>query len=204
MVGILAGMSPGPDSVLVIRNSVVSGFRVGAATTLGIGAALTIHITYTIIGFAIIIENNNTLFRIIQVIGASYLIWLASQAVRAGSPEKRGAGTPDLRGEGDYRLKQGFQNGFLCNILNPKATLFFLGVFSKFLHHTPHPIVKWIYGAEILTAVTVWFLFLSFLVASRRFYDFYQKWSYWVDRLFGIVLFYFGFKIIFDVISLVF
>jgi threonine/homoserine/homoserine lactone efflux protein len=136
------------------------------------------------------------------VIGAGYLIWLASQAVMAGPPVKNETDGPDLPVSRDYRLQQGFQNGFLCNMLNPKAALFFLGIFSKFLHHTNHPLIKWIYGAEILAAVTVWFLFLSFIVASRRFYGFYQKWSYWVDRLFGIVLFYFGFKIIFNVISL--
>jgi threonine/homoserine/homoserine lactone efflux protein len=90
---------------------------------------------------------------------------------------------------------KGFIEGFLCNALNPKATLFFLSVFSQFLSSGTQTWVGWVYGLEIVIAVALWFTLLSCLITNDRFKRLYQRYSYWFDRILGAVLIFFAFKI---------
>jgi threonine/homoserine/homoserine lactone efflux protein len=76
LVGLLAGMSPGPDFFVVLRNSLRFGRHIGVATAIGIGSALMIHITYTVLGFAFLLHQHPALFRLVQGLGALYLFWL--------------------------------------------------------------------------------------------------------------------------------
>ncbi|HEX3031019.1 MAG TPA: LysE family transporter, partial [Bacillota bacterium] len=96
---------------------------------------------------------------------------------------------------------QGFNNGFLCNILNPKAFLFFLSIFSQFLTPTTPGWVKWLYGLEIGLAVGGWFTILSIMISSRFFKETYQKVRSWIDRLLGGLLLYYAYRILRAVFS---
>ncbi|WP_286884988.1 LysE family translocator [Aneurinibacillus sp. UBA3580] len=194
LVGILAGISPGPDFFVVMKNSLNFGVRVGVATAIGIACALIVHIAYTVMGFAFLLQQSAGLFYAIQLAGALYLLWLGFGALTAASGgETFTAGTLAEK----KRTLQGFRDGFLCNVLNPKAALFFLSVFSQFLTPDTSSAVRWIYGIEIIVAVALWFVTLSFLVSSARFRKFYERYRVWFDRLLGAVLLYFALRIIF-------
>lgn len=195
LVGILAGISPGPDFFVVMKNSLSFGARVGAATALGIASALIIHIAYTVFGFAFLLQQHPGLFYAVQLMGALYLIWLGYGALTASSGEENVAVEKAV---GRKKTMHGFRDGFLCNVLNPKAALFFLSVFSQFLTPDTSSAVRWIYGAEIVVAVALWFTALSLLISSAKFRAFYGKYRVWFDRLLGIVLLYFALRIIFS------
>jgi RhtB (resistance to homoserine/threonine) family protein len=198
LVGLLAGISPGPDFFIVMKNSLGFGSRVGIATALGIAAALIIHISYTILGFAFIIQQSPTLFHIIQFAGALYLIWLGWNALKSSAAETN---LEMEKEKGRKKIMQGFRDGFLCNVLNPKATLFFLSIFSQFLHPDTSNAVRWIYGAEIILAVALWFTLLSVVISSARFKALYNKYRIWFDRLLGLTLLYFALRIIFSFVT---
>src|SRR3954449_8055528 len=83
LIGILAALSPGPDFVVVMKNSLGIGRKYGIATALGIASALIVHITYTILGFSIILEKSPVIFNVIKIIGAAYLLWLGWQGIRS-------------------------------------------------------------------------------------------------------------------------
>jgi RhtB (resistance to homoserine/threonine) family protein len=194
LVGLLAGISPGPDFAVVMKNSLTLGRPAGRATALGIAAALIIHVSYTILGFAIILEHQPKLFRLIQLAGAAYLVWLGWHSIRSGP-----AGEPALaataatvEARSDWN---GFWDGFLCNALNPKAPLFFLSIFAQFLTPGTPEWVRWIYGLETIAAVGGWFVFLSHVISSDRFRQFYGSCRHWFDRALGAVLLYFAFRI---------
>lgn len=198
LIGILAGMSPGPDFFVVMRNSLGYGKRVGITTALGISLALIIHVTYTILGFSLIIQSYPQIFFGIQVLGALYLIWLGVNAIRSVPSSNDSAGNDDEVQCGTKTGYQGFIDGFICNILNPKASLFFLGIFSQFLGPEVTSLIKWVYGLEIVCSVGIWFITLSIIINSQHIRSFYQNKQHYIDKILGLVLLYLGLRIVFS------
>ena len=195
LIGILAGISPGPDFFIVRKNSREHGKKIGIASALGIGAALLIHASYTILGLAIVIQTYVYVFKLIQILGACYLAYLGIQAIISTVSGKDVEFEHGNTGVSDKTFLQGFNNGFLCNILNPKAFLFFLSVFSQFISpETPHW-MAWVYGLEVVVAVAGWFVILSMLASANRFQRVYNQCRKWLDRFFGGLLLYFAYKI---------
>ncbi|MBN2910906.1 LysE family translocator [Polycladomyces sp. WAk] len=200
LIGLLGAISPGPDFVIVTRNSLGCGARVGIATALGIAAALTIHIAYTVGGYALILKQSPAVFTVIQLAGAAYLAWLGTQAIRS-----RPATETDWEGKGDITETksgwQGFREGFLCNALNPKAALYFLGIFSQFLRPGDPQWYYWMYGLENIVAVGGWFILLAAVISSPRFRKVYHRYRHWSDRLLGAVLMFFAVRILWLAVS---
>jgi RhtB (resistance to homoserine/threonine) family protein len=191
LVGILAALSPGPDFVVVMKNSLGIGRKYGIATALGIASALIVHITYTILGFTIVLEKAPVVFNVIKLIGAAYLLWLGWQGIRskAQSESKHDIGIEHLL---KPSMGQGFREGFLCNVLNPKSALFFLSVFSQFIGPNTSNWMRWIYGGEIILAVGLWFILLAILISNNYFRKLYQQYMHWFDRGLGIILIIFA------------
>ncbi|PGY05845.1 LysE family transporter [Bacillus sp. AFS031507] len=191
LVGVLAALSPGPDFVVVMKNSLGIGRKYGIATALGIASALIVHITYTILGFTIILEKSPVIFNVIKIIGAAYLLWLGWQGIRSKAQSE------SLQDIGIQRLLKpstilGFREGFLCNVLNPKSALFFLSVFSQFIGNNTPNWLRWIYGGEIILAVGLWFILLAILISNNYFKKMYQQYMHWFDRGLGIILIIFS------------
>ncbi|WP_048602120.1 LysE family translocator [Rubeoparvulum massiliense] len=199
LVGILAAISPGPDFFVVMKNSLSYGRRIGMATALGIGSALLIHITYTIAGFSILLQQWPALFGLIQLLGAFYLIWLGLHAIRSAPSNNEKEAIP--LGMDSVNSWQGFRDGFLCNVLNPKAALFFLSIFSQFIGAGSPNYVHWIYGGEVIAAVILWFLLVAYLVSSPHFRHYYEQWRHWFDRILGAVLLFFAGRILLSALS---
>ncbi|WP_431026941.1 LysE family translocator [Lysinibacillus sp. LZ02] len=191
VVGILAALSPGPDFVVVIKNSLGAGRKYGIATALGIASALIVHITYTILGFTIILEKLPFVFNVIKLTGATYLLWLGWQGIQSQARlENSNAKSMDrLLKESVMRC---FREGFLCNVLNPKSALFFLSIFSQFIGPNTSKWTGWIYGGEIIVAVGLWFILLAILISNSFFRKIYQRYMHWFDRVLGIILIVFA------------
>ncbi|WP_159948311.1 LysE family translocator [Polaribacter septentrionalilitoris] len=121
-------ISPGPDNIFVLTQSIVNGQKFGLATVFGLMTGCIIHTTLVAFGVSAIIKDNETLFFIIKLLGAIYLLYLAykvyqSDATISFSDEK-------VEKKNTVQL---FKKGFLMNVLNPKVTIFFLAFFPQFL-----------------------------------------------------------------------
>lgn len=202
VVGILAALSPGPDFVVVMKNSLSMGRKYGIATAIGIATALIVHVTYTILGFTIILDKVPTLFTIIKLVGVLYLLWLGYHGIRS-KPQTENENEDEDEDEDEVRLQkessisigQGFREGFFCNVLNPKSALFFLSVFSQFIGPNTAHWMRWVYGAEIIVAVGLWFIVLAILISNRYFRHIYKRYMHWFDRGLGIMLILFAITI---------
>ncbi len=194
LVGVLAALSPGPDFFIVMKNSLGIGRKYGIATATGIASALIVHITYTILGFTIILEKSPVIFNLIKLFGVGYLLWLGWQGIQS----KAQSGNLHEIGKGQLlkpSMRQGFWEGFLCNVLNPKSALFFLSVFSQFIGHQTPDWMRWIYGGEIILAVGLWFILLAILISNNYFRNIYQQYMHWFDRILGVLLIIFAINI---------
>jgi len=153
-VSILA-ISPGPDNIFVLMQSVVHGKKYGLATITGLMTGCIVHTTFVAVGISTIIKENNTIFLVIKILGAVYLLYLAYKVITGGS--EISMNTEKIDKKTPFQL---FKIGFIMNVLNPKVTLFFLALFPGFLFSEILPISLQFY---ILGAL---FILVSFVVFS--------------------------------------
>ena len=121
-------ITPGPDNIFVLMQSVVYGKKYGLATVAGLMTGCIIHTTLVAFGVSVIIKENENIFLGIKIAGAIYLIYLAYKVFKSSS---------DITMNSDNIQKktpmQLFKIGFTMNVLNPKVTIFFLALFPGFL-----------------------------------------------------------------------
>ena len=153
-VSILA-ISPGPDNIFVLMQSVVHGKKDGLATIIGLMTGCIVHTTFVAVGISAIIKENNTIFLGIKILGAVYLLYLAYKVITGGS--EISMSTKKIDKKTPFQL---FKIGFIMNVLNPKVTLFFLALFPGFLFSEILPISLQFY---ILGSL---FILVSFVVFS--------------------------------------
>ncbi|WP_344729322.1 LysE family translocator [Corallibacter vietnamensis] len=121
-------ISPGPDNIYVLIQSVAHGKKYGLATVAGLISGCVIHTTFLAFGVSAIIKQSESLFFAIKLLGALYLVYLAYQVYKSdGSLEVSDDNVPKKT------TTQLFKQGFIMNVLNPKVTIFFLAFFPGFL-----------------------------------------------------------------------
>jgi RhtB (resistance to homoserine/threonine) family protein len=194
-------VSPGADLAMVMRQSIVHGRRAAIVTSFGIGAALMLHVTYTILGLGLIISQSIYLFNIVKWCGVAYLVYIGVKALRAGKADLS-ADAVVAGGDGDGAGHSGRQSsfrafglGFLANALNPKAVFFFLSIFSTVVSaHTPI-VVKFGYGLVMASCLILWFLAVSLFMTTPRMRAGFSRMSQWIDRTSGLVFIALGIKL---------
>ena len=80
-IAALLTITPGQDTMLVIRNLMAHGQRAGLLTTLGICCGLFVHATLSAVGLSLILVRSATAFEVVKILGAAYLIWLGIQSL---------------------------------------------------------------------------------------------------------------------------
>ena len=124
----LLAISPGPDNIYVLIQSITNGVKYGLATVLGLISGCIVHTTLVAFGVSAIIKENENLFLALKIFGASYLVFLAYKVYK-------GSSQIDLTSNKKLQknTKQLFKQGFIMNVLNPKVSIFFLAFFPAFL-----------------------------------------------------------------------
>lgn len=181
----LAAMSPGPDFVMVVRNSLNYSRKTGIYTAIGIAFGLALHIIYCAIGVAVIISQSAIIFTIIKLLGAAYLLYIGSKSILA---KKSKLEIEQKNKKLQLSNIQAIKIGFITNALNPKASLFFLGIFSLVIvPETPFYIVFILSAIMILTAV-VWFTLVSTFFTSKAIKEAFLRYEKTINIFFGLLL----------------
>lgn len=143
-------ISPGPDNIYVLMQSITNGKRYGLATVAGLISGCIVHTTLLAFGVSAVIKRNEYLFFVIKVFGAVYLLYLAYRVAVSKSDIDLSEGRAEKKKEGQL-----FRQGFIMNVLNPKVTIFFLAFFPGFL-----------FSDEIGTVIQFYVLGLLFMAVS--------------------------------------
>ena len=195
LIHLLAVASPGPDFAVVVRESVAHGRRAGTWTALGVGSAIFLHVGYSLLGIGLIVSQSIVLFNVLKWLAAAYLLYIGFKALRA-KPAVTGTDTvaalPVVRSAG-----AAYRAGFMTNGLNPKATLFFLSLFTVVINpHTPLAIQAG-YGVYLAVATALWFCLVAMLFSQQRVRAGFARMGHWFDRTMGAVLIAIGVKLAF-------
>ncbi len=186
-------MSPGPDFVVCLKNTLKYSRAAGIWTALGFACGALIHVTYCILGLALIISQSIMLFNVIKWIGAAYLIYIGIKALLAKSEAKLELKT--TKSKQTLPAFKAWQSGFLTNILNPKATLFFLGVFSVVIPPETSMTLYVAIAALIFGMTFSWFSFVATVMTLKPVRRQFLKIETWLDKVFGGLLILLGLKV---------
>lgn len=195
LIHLLAVASPGPDFAIVVRESVGFGRRAGVFTAAGVGAGIFVHVFYSLLGIGLIVSQSIVLFNALKWLAAAYLLYIGIKALRA-KPADPHRLDPD-KTAGERSPRGAFVTGFVTNALNPKATLFFLSLFTVVINpHTPL-LVQAGYGIYLAVATGLWFCLVAMLFSQQRVRAGFARMGHWFDRLMGVVLVGLGIKLAF-------
>lgn len=163
-VHLLAVIAPGPDFAVTVSQSVRHGRRMGLLTALGIGCGISVHVAY--------------LF---------YLAFKLLQAKPTASVQTdTTVQTPAV--SDSPSAWRAFSTGFLTNATNPKATLFFLAIFTTLVSDSTPLSIQAFYGAWMCFVNAGWFALVSLLFSQARIRAAFVRMGHWFERLMGIVL----------------
>ena len=185
IVGIttLCMLSPGPDMVLVMRNTLVVNRRAGAWTALGILTGNLIHIGYCVLGLGLLLAQSPTAYKVLRYASALYLAYLGWLSLQS-----RGGGLDASGSSPRAELHRPYLQGLLNNLLNPKGVLFYLGVFTQVI--TPNTSVQHavvLISTMVAVSAGFWLVFVQTLhlpaVRERL-----QHWNRAIDRSCGVLL----------------
>lgn len=128
-------MTPGNDTVLVLRNAAGRGRMAGFATLLGVCAGLFVHGAFSALGISVILMQSSAAFDLVRLLGAGYLMILGSQSLwSAYRTEQMDTPTDDLaHAIAQKSATRSFGEGMLTNVLNPKVALFYLSFLPQFI-----------------------------------------------------------------------
>ncbi len=180
-VAVLA-ISPGPDNIFVLMQSVVYGKKYGLATVIGLMTGCIIHTTLVAFGVSVIIKENENIFLAIKLLGAFYLIYLAYKVFKSDARIAMNADC--IEKKTPFQL---FKVGFLMNVLNPKVTIFFLALFPGFLFSESLSSVLQFYVLGGLFILTSFVIFSSIALLGGTISETIQKnknigvWLKWIQ-----------------------
>ena len=197
VVHLLAVASPGPDFAMVLRQSLTAGRSAAIWTSIGIGVGILVHVAYTLLGLGLIISQSVQVFNLIKLIGAGYLIYIGWVSLRAQLANGVAEVVESAQG-GRCCPSRAFRIGFLTNVLNPKATLFFLSLFSVIINPETPQIVQFYYGLYMSLATGVWFCGLSLVLTQGWVRNFFVRFGHWAERGMGVVLIALGVRLAFS------
>jgi RhtB (resistance to homoserine/threonine) family protein len=129
-VSALVIVTPGPDTALTIRNSLMGGRRAGILTAAGVATGQATWALFTAAGVAALLRASQPAFVALRAAGAAYLVWLGIQSLRAAVKGSQvhtaGAGGSTTHAHAAYR------QGLLSNLSNPKMVVFFVSLLPQF------------------------------------------------------------------------
>jgi RhtB (resistance to homoserine/threonine) family protein len=194
IIHLLAVISPGPDFIMACRNSLTYSRKTGIWTAVGFGLGIAVHIVYSLAGLALIISKSILLFNAIKFLGAAYLIYIGLKSVLSKSSKiELGEQTKKK----DITHFAAIRIGFLTNVLNPKATLFFLSLFTLVISPaTPLPIMS-ILAAIMVINTMLWFSLVAVFLTQKRMRSIFERFQGIFNKTFGGLLIALGIKVAF-------
>ncbi len=147
-------ISPGPDTIVILRHALNSGRGAGLAAVSGVQLGLLAHTMLAVAGISLIIASSPALLKGIAVIGAGYLAWLGLQSLRGGG----GLNFGDAGGASAGSAGRALREAALCNLLNPKVILLFLALFPNFIDYGRGNVTEQLIGLSVILIVinTLW------------------------------------------------
>jgi threonine/homoserine/homoserine lactone efflux protein len=177
----ILAISPGPDNIFVLTQSIVNGRKYGLATVLGLISGCLVHTTLLAFGVSAVIKASEGLYLGIKIFGTVYLLYLAYKVYKTDASI-----IVSKESTAKKSLIELFKQGFIMNVLNPKVSIFFLAFFPGFLFSESLNTVTQFYILGFIFMVVSFFIFsliailaglISRTIKNNNKIGVYLKWS---------------------------
>ena len=185
-------ISPGPDTLLILRYTLGSGQRVGFAAVAGVQLGLLVHTALAVTGLSVLLLSAPTAFKIVAVLGAAYLGWLGVQSLR-GAEFVLGA-TPRIA------ALKATRDALVSNVLNPKVIVLFVALFPNFVDAARGRVAEQLaLLALLLIAINVaWQLPMAWTAETLRHWLLAPRVARAMGRGTGVILIAFAFALLYE------
>ncbi|ELY5303651.1 threonine export protein RhtC [Yersinia enterocolitica] len=194
LVHLVALMSPGPDFFFVSQTAASRSRREAMMGVTGISLGIVVWAGVALRGLNLILQKMAWLHQIIMVGGGLYLCWMGWQLLKSAR-SKRDTSEPEVQVALPARGRT-FLRGFLTNLSNPKAVIYFGSVFSLFVGDNVTAGARWGLFVLIVAETFVWFSIVACVFALPMMRRGYQRLSKWIDGLAGVLFAGFGIHLI--------
>ena len=187
---LFAVMSPGPDTAIIIREVSLNKRRGGIFCALGIGVGILIHCYLAIFGITTLLLSNNIAGDLISMFGSFYLIFLGISSFKSESKKTKKS----------KFMSNSFINGFITNIFNIKAFVFFISLFSIILNEDISSIGKIFIPLYFAMATSVWFSFLTIVLTHENIQKRWEPVQEIINKIAGSILITLGCLILINIL----
>ncbi len=193
----LLTITPGVDTMLIIRNSARGGWKDGVVSSFGICSGLFIHAGISALGISIILMQTAWAFSGLKLMGACYLIWLGISNWKSILQKKQLIVKDNLSTEGSsFKCMRSLREGFLSNVLNPKTAIFYMAFFPQFINPSQSAVVQSLIlaGFHFIIAM-IWQSFLALSINKAKNWLQQPRVNQIFGGLTGSVMIFLGFKL---------
>ena len=194
MACLLGAMSPGPSLAIVVNHSLSQGRFAGVCVALAHGLGIGIFAFLTAFGLVVAVDKNPLMFDIIQIFGSLFLLFMALKLLFA--PLEKPA---DIVVAMRSSPMKAARDGFLIALLNPKILLFFTALFSQFVRVDSEPWEKMVLTCIAAGVDALWYILVALIISQTGSLSAFQKNSWWLDKIFSLVLFSLAFYFIVEI-----
>ncbi|WP_018692446.1 LysE family translocator [Algicola sagamiensis] len=192
IIALFLVMSPGPNSILILKTATQHGIKASLLNILGLTSATFVHGALSIFGFSAILMQSATAILWIKAIGAVYLFYIGCKAIWGSfTKQQADVNTAQHVSKPQQPIKS-MTEGLLTQLFNPKVSLFYLAAFPQFISFDQN----YIADAFLLvfihsTIIACWFMGIALLLTRAK-AQLKQSNGKWIQRLSGSLLIYFG------------
>ena len=183
--------SPGPDFILVTRQCMRYGRKVALWTSFGIALGILFHVALSLTGLTILIQNEPSIFWYLKLAASFYIGYLGLVSLFSRSSFNLDDNSSD---QSSKKVKS-VSTGFLTNVLNPKAFIFFITVFTLVIEIDTTKVIKVFLGIYMSMATFIWFSFISILITNKNAIYRFKKSIPLVERFTGLLLIFIALQI---------
>ena len=189
---LFAVVSPGPDFILVSRQCFRYGRQVGLWTSFGIAVGILFHVTLSLTGLSILLQNQPGLFWYLKLAASMYIGYLGVVSLFT----KNSVNFVDNSLNQVASEFKSITTGFLTNILNPKALIFFITVFTLVINKNTGIVPKTLLGIYMSVATFIWFSFVSILLTNKNTTIRFREAIPWIEKITGLLLLFIALQIL--------
>ena len=189
---LIALISPGPDFVIACRNAIQYSRKIGLWTAVGFGIGVCFHLTYAFFGLSWVLSQSAFLLMLMKYLGAFYLIYLGISSFFSKNTK--------IELETSQRIQKikwyvAIRMGLLTNLLNPKATLFFLSLFSLVVGPKVDPTIMALLAFILVSTTVLWFSLVAVFLTQQKIRNLFLGKQKELNQLFGVILVVVGISI---------
>ncbi|GGB75961.1 LysE family transporter [Shewanella inventionis] len=193
VIHIVALMSPGPDFAIVVKMATQQTRLTAVYCALGIAAAILVHTLLSLLGISVMIQQSPLAYMAVQLIGSGYLAWMGlgalTSALKALKLKRQPATlvTASIDNVANISSFKGFKTGLYTNLLNPKALIFFITLFTVLITPQVSSATKIAAAILLFSLSFIWFGLLALVLSKPRIQQKLLAANTIIDLLVGVI-----------------